>query len=502
MIPAAAAATDPLDGIDWTRPYHHPEPDPPSCVNASLFDRLRQLDASHPVDARRYRAITSAALRSQDAARLAGWPTYHLPVATSLDTREQVGRQVSRKRLDPGVRARQRDRYKRAGADALDTFARKHLRRDPRAGLWRPAWLDHRHGCHSGRCFGCARIPIPAGPRHERRRLHARRDPLLGHSISVPEWLLDRSAAMRSCREVVALVDRVCGGVFVIPQSCCVRTCPDCEAARQTRVVEAYAAAVADLDPDRVRFLTLTVANVPRGELAAGLDHLGAAVARLKHRALWKGGRCRDRARCGMGPDPDRPGWKLPHPPVTAAMTSTEVTYNAAERSWHPHAHLLIESDYLPHDELRGAWAEITGDSRIVWIESVRRHAGQRFAGDVRAALHELLKYAAKPAPAFLEAGDAGTLAELLVALRGRRLTAAAGKLYGRPVDEDPPELDLVLVLPDNPAAEPYRAPRVCPLHGDVADWSIVGYRSRADCRPVEARAGPRRTVLTIPAPA
>src|SRR5439155_2851326 len=131
----------------------------------------------------------------------------------------------------------------------------------------------------------------------------------------------------------------------------------------------------------------------------------------LKRRARWTGGRCRDRGRCRMPADPGRPGWKLPHPAVTADMTSLEVTYNPERKTWHPHAHLLVESDYIDGDELREAWLAITGDSFVTWIESVRRHADQRWAGDVDAALRELLKYAAKPTPAFLAADrDPGVL--------------------------------------------------------------------------------------------
>jgi hypothetical protein len=267
-------------------------------------------------------------------------------------------------------------------------------------------------------------------------------------------------------------------------------------------VVAAYHEAVTALDPGRVRFLTLTVRNVPRGELAGAVAGLADSMGKLKRRAIWRGGRCRDRARCRMAADPTHPGWRLPHEPVTAAMTSVEITYNADAHSWHPHAHLLIESGYIDQAELADTWQAITAGSRIVWIESVRRHAERRWAGDVTAALRELLKYAAKPSPGFLAADrDPGVLAELLVAIRGRHLTSTAGKLWGREV-EDPEPSDLVLVHnQDDPAAEPMRAPRVCPLCGDQADWTFAGYARRHEGRPIEARAGPYRTVLSIPAP-
>jgi len=475
-----------------------PQPDRDAgdfCVNAGLFDALR----ADPALAAAARPFLSRVMRSQDAARAGGRVAYSIPrrvVSTSVHTRQQIGRQVPRRRLDPGVRARQRDRYKRAAADSLDAYGRLHLRRDPRHPEYRPRWLDHKHGCRRVRCWRCSDIIVPHA-RQGRGRYQGRPSRGYAGTISIPAWLTDRAAALRSCREAIGLLDRACGSVLVIPQSCRVRTCPDCESARQTRAVAAYSAAVAALDPERVRFLTVTIASPRRNELAAGIDRLGASLVRLQRRALWRGGRCRDRASCGMPADPRRPGWKLPHEPVTAAMTSLEVTYNAEEKTWHPHAHLLIEGAYLPQDELARAWEAITGDSRIVWIESVRRHADRRWSGDVTAALRELLKYAAKPTPAFLDPDDGGVLAELLVALRGRHLTSTAGRLRDFELDEPEPELDLVLITGDDPDADPYRAPRICPIHGGEADWAVHGYLSRRDCRSIPARAGPLRAVLS-----
>ena len=509
MTAAAAAAPQPErpDDLAWLpdleRAPGYVERDPQLgafSVNAAGFELIAALERDQDPRAPDYREQTRRSLHSQDAARSAGLATYGLPRwplgAPSLDTRQQVRRHKPRQRLDPGVKARQRDRYKRAAGDAIEAFGRLHLRRDPRAGLYRPRWLDHRAGCRLAYCHGCAGIPVTPGPRWRRRG--RRTDQLETRRISVAEWLVDRAAGIRACREAIALTDQRCGGTMIVPQSCRVRTCPDCEASRQTRVVEAYRDAVTALDPDRVRFLTLTIRNAGRGELAAALDRLGDAITRLKRRAVWKGGRCRDRARCRMPWDPERPRWRLPHSPVAADMTSIEVTYNHEHKSWHPHAHLLVESGYIDQAELADTWEAITGDSRITWIESVRRHADKRWGGNVEAALRELLKYAAKPTPAFLSTTDPGILAELLVALRGRHLTSSAGKLYGREVDEDPPT-DLVLVEADDPRAEPHRAPRVCPLCGEVASWRMAGHVQRHEARPTPARAGPFRSVLALP---
>jgi hypothetical protein len=365
-------------------------------------------------------------------------------------------------------------------------------------------------------CSGCARVPIPPPPRWRRAPGRRRRRDYL----TMPEWLLDRAAAARSCQSVVGLQDARCGGVVVVPQSCRVRTCPDCEAARQTRVVNRYRSAVQLLDPDRTGFLTITVKSPRRHELAGGLLKLSADLERLKRRALWRGGRCRDRGSCSDRSrahrrscrreacpswqpgtcrqpwDPGKPGWRIPHEPITADMTTLEHTYNADAKLWHPHLHLIVEGR-IDQAELADTWEAITGDSRIVWIESVARHAADRWAGDVEGALRELLKYAAKPSPAFLQADDPSVIAELLVALRGRRLTSTSGRLYGLGL-EDEEEPDLVLVWPPGDDPRPYHAPRLCPHHGAEAEWRILAASiRRRDCTAAPDLSRPGRSILT-----
>lgn len=455
-----------------------------------------------------------------------------------------------RRRLTDEQRAKQRHRYKGAMADALEAFARPRLHTPSVAErARRPRWLDHRASCSSEGCRGCARIPLPPAPRWRRRR--RRRD-----SITVAEWLMDRAAAARSCQDVVALRDASCGGVMVLPQSCHVRAEPDCESARQQRVVRTYRAAVEKLDPERARFLTLTKRNPPRDHLAGGILELQAAAEQLRRRAVWKGGRCRDRGSCsltssnsrhrrscqreacaGWQPgtcrqpwDPDKPGWRLPHAPVAASMTTLEVTYNPKARSWHPHLHVLLESPYIDQDELAATWLALTGDSDIVWIESVQRQAAERHAGDLEATLRELLKYAAKPHPAFLDYDDPAVLAELLVALRGRHLMATAGKLYGLGLEDpdhdspcsascelcdagqDPADHTCTMVVAEHvdgcrcqvtvwPPGEllerPFLAPRLCPLHAGVASWQVMGHRRRVECVAVPDPGRPGRRFYT-----
>ena len=50
-----------------------------------------------------------------------------------------------------------------------------------------------------------------------------------------------------------------------------------------------------------------------------------------------------------------------------------EVTFNERTERWHPHLHVLFEGRFLPHDLVKNAWLDITGDSYIV---DVRRLNG------------------------------------------------------------------------------------------------------------------------------
>lgn len=534
--PSRRPSRDPIDAWIQEHPWRDGSQDPGSrhaervtailqgravgsyCVNRELFDQLRALEgrrtAFDPVApaatwSPEVRKLRRRIARTLDAWRLAerdhaagrrGSPAFAILDLEAVTVRGDRRKPSRRKHLTDEQRAKQRHRYKGAVAANLERFARPHLVRDPRHPLYRPRWLDHVAGCRGGRGEGrrcspsCGRIPLPPLPR--RRGRARKRD-----HLTVPEWLLDRAAAARGCQDVVGLQDRHCSGIVVVPQSCHVRTCPDCEAARQTRTVKRYQAAVELLDPARTGFLTLTVKSPERDYLAEGITHLTESAEKLRRRAIWKGGRCRDRKRCRQPWDPAKRGWRIPHEPVTASLNSIEHTHNAA--GFHPHLHAIVEGR-IDQAELADTWEAITGDSRVVWIESVHRHAAERNAGDVQASLRELLKYSAKPSPAFLSEKDPAVVAELLVALRGRRLTSSTGRLFGLGLDEDPEEADRVLVWPEEgDEARPYHAPRLCPHHDGEASWRVlVGHQlRRRDCIRAPDRSRPGRSILTHPPP-
>jgi hypothetical protein len=128
--------------------------------------------------------------------------------------------------------------------------------------------------------------------------------------------------------------------------------------------------------------------------LAKQIDRIYRSFKRLRSRPLW-------RTRCQGG----------------AAFL--EITRNVDRETWHVHLHIIAEARFIPHQDyvdragvhrlgLSSTWSEITGGSRVVWVENVRDRA---------AAAVEVAKYVTKPlAPALF--ADTDALDEFVLAIR------------------------------------------------------------------------------------
>lgn len=170
-----------------------------------------------------------------------------------------------------------------------------------------------------------------------------------------------------------------------------------------------------DRDPRALRFLTLTLRVVPRGQAAPGepgslkyaLDRLYAAFRRLRALSLWRNG-------------------------VTGGAAFTEIKWSNASQGWHVHVHALIEGRYLPHPKLKEAWHRITGDSHVVDIRRVRTTTN---------AVNYVTRYVTK-------AWDRSTeqvpnrLHEAILALGSRRLVATFGSWRGTALRAVPSEIE------------------------------------------------------------
>jgi hypothetical protein len=118
-----------------------------------------------------------------------------------------------------------------------------------------------------------------------------------------------------------------------------------------------------------------------------------------------------------------------------------EIKRSKGVDGWNVHAHVLCESNWIPHQALKETWTHITGGSFIVDIRRVRTLSD---------LANYVTKYVSKGIPTAL-AADAEHLDDALKALRGRRLCSTFGSWRGiqlnrRRTDHntpDPRDIDL-----------------------------------------------------------
>jgi hypothetical protein len=308
------------------------------------------------------------------------------------------------------------------------------------------------------------------------------------------EFLLRSADGLRYCRTVKVFRDAVCGRYLARPNSCHVRVCPDCEAARAARLVERFDSLHWDMH--RPVFVVLTIPNVPQGHLRDGLRIIRRALTNVRRTAVFAN--------------------------VRGGVTSIEAPWSEKSESWNVHANMLIDCPWILRRPLREAWraatcneirrAEraaqgLTGrvphcphhhDSKGRSIDGCR---GASMIGIERTyaapgsperttAIREALKYATKGLDPHLPSVTPSVVAEAVLALRGQRLVSGWGTLWGVHDRDDaaaeltPETLTLAEVdgIPDLVGL-----PRICPFCGGEAMWDIPIEAPRAEC----IRAGP-----------
>jgi hypothetical protein len=150
------------------------------------------------------------------------------------------------------------------------------------------------------------------------------------------------------------------GAVRVSANSCHVRGCPMCAAAKSNRVAVATSEYLAN-QPD-AKFLTLTMkhTDLPLGEQIDKLNKDFRAFRRLKEIS--------NRVKGGF--------WFL------------EIK-KGKDDLWHIHLHCLVVSAWIAKEELSRLWLKCTGESYIIDIRKIK---------DAQAAAKYAAKYASKPA--------------------------------------------------------------------------------------------------------
>ena len=339
--------------------------------------------------------------------------------------------------------------------------------------------------------------------------------------------VLDRFAlALEECRTGRGFRDAACGAYHVQPKSCRVRLCPDCERSRSGRFVARLAEIVEAMD--RAVFWTLTIPNVGRGELVGGVDTLLDAFRALRRRAIFAGGAC---AGHDCGHPRHRPALMAEcrcatcvgcrtcvHRPVAGGVYSIEITWRPDRGDWHPHLHALMDTPWIAWSELRDAWRAVTCDAirraerktagatgrlprcthpaderglavdpcrgaSIVWVNAVQGDGEAR-----QRAIRETLKYVTKGLldrdGKIVASAGPPELAELLLAIRKRRLVSGWGSLRNVHDDDSEPDPDEIL-LGEDVQAEFRGLPRRCPSCGGEALWELPVTVQRRACRPM-----------------
>lgn len=107
------------------------------------------------------------------------------------------------------------------------------------------------------------------------------------------------------------------------------------------------------------------------------------------------------------------------------AVAALELTFNGADKSWHPHLNVVLDcSLYLPFKELNAAWIEATEQrGRSSWIEGVDQ-----------GTVYELLKYITKLID-FVDNPE--TVAAFVGSIRRQRFIRSWGTLYGFESEEN-----------------------------------------------------------------
>lgn len=187
----------------------------------------------------------------------------------------------------------------------------------------------------------------------------------------------------RSCRVAPILFRCECGRGWRVPNSCGVRTCPDCGEYFEARLVRRYAPVFRDLKrPDRERLVTLTAGHIP--------------LTRDGLRSVYR----QFQAVLGLYWD-----------------TYLCVLQVSAHGSVHCHA--LVYGDFVAQSELSDSARSVLGDGgRVVDIRRV---------GNVREAVRYVVRYAVR-SPKF----DTPKLrCDYYDATRGVRLVRSRGIAYG-----------------------------------------------------------------------
>lgn len=141
--------------------------------------------------------------------------------------------------------------------------------------------------------------------------------------------------------------------VRVRSRSCGHRLCPACRARAASKLAKRMELLTQGAPTHSLKLITLTLKHSKR-PLAEQIKSLQAGFRKLRSRACW-----RRAAATGV---------------AIVEVTRSHATPAARKESgdWHPHLHVLARCSFIPHEQLKTAWWQVTHSSNIVDIRAIR----------------------------------------------------------------------------------------------------------------------------------
>jgi hypothetical protein len=199
----------------------------------------------------------------------------------------------------------------------------------------------------------------------------------------------NRTFAYTQCRSVAWFVRHVVTKeVRVASTRCNLRWCPLCLKTKRYIMKQTIIPWVKK--QAKPKFITLTLKH-STDSLTDQLDRIYDSFRKLRKKPIWK-------------------------KPISGGLWFFQVKKSATDGQWHPHIHIIVGGKYLPWDDLKKTWLEITGDSEIIDIRAVK---------DAKKTADYVARYAT--APADLTQLPMDESIEVFDALAGRRMCGTFG---------------------------------------------------------------------------
>lgn len=235
---------------------------------------------------------------------------------------------------------------------------------------------------------------------HEPHNAH--RDRIIATLTNAYYSTLERGARRLAacCSTARIYIEPTVGKVHPWLNRCRHKLCPFCAKARSAQVAADLMILMKAMKHPRVIVLTVRSNTRPLADQLAALRRWFRILRR-------------------------KPEWKAC---VPGGAYTLEVTLNEETKLWHPHVHIICDGEYFPQAVLKRLWHDITGGSKIVWIQKV---------SDLPGMARELAKYIGKVQ--HLDQLTDNQLREYALAVNGCRMVQTFGDCHSkkpRDVDE------------------------------------------------------------------